>query len=80
MRESLHYNNFNFLIFCTFTPLQASGPHNVQFYLTANEPMEKREGLRTGDFYLTKHSNLCETHVVFHLVTDEQLDVNGNMR
>jgi hypothetical protein len=44
------------------------------------EPGEKREGLRTGDFYLTKHSNLCETHVVFHLVADEQLDTNGNMR
>jgi hypothetical protein len=44
------------------------------------EPGEKREGPRTGDFYLTKHSNLCETHVVFHLVADEQLDTNGNMR
>lgn len=45
----------------------------------AGEPGVKREGLQTGDFYLTKHSNLCETHVVFHLVADEQLDANGNM-
>jgi len=26
--------------------------------------------LQPGDFYLTKHSNLCENHVVFHMVTD----------
>ena len=34
---------------------------------------------QSGDFYLTRHSNLCETHVVFHLVSDEHLD-NGNVR
>ena len=27
--------------------------------------------LHTGDFYLTKHSNLAEVHAVFHLVVDE---------
>nr|KAG5703826.1 hypothetical protein BaRGS_031460 [Batillaria attramentaria] len=27
--------------------------------------------LHTGDFYLTKHSNLSEVHAVFHLVVDE---------
>ena len=47
---------------------------------SGEEPAERRDWLRTGDFYLTKHSNLCETHVVFHLVADEQLDANGNMR
>lgn len=47
--------------------------------ITAGEPVERWDGLRTGDFYLTKHSNLCETHVVFHLVADELLDVNGSM-
>jgi len=34
--------------------------------------------LQDGDFYLTRHSNLCETHVVFHLVSDQPLD-NGNV-
>jgi len=34
--------------------------------------------LQDGDFYLTRHSNLCETHVVFHLVSDLSLD-NGNV-
>jgi hypothetical protein len=30
--------------------------------------------LNTGDFYLTKHSNLCETHTIFHMVVDDSLD------
>lgn len=34
--------------------------------------------LQVGDFYLTKHSNLCETHVIFHMVVDDSLD-NGNI-
>jgi len=34
--------------------------------------------LQTGDFYLTKHSNLCETHIVFHMVVDNTLD-DGNI-
>jgi len=34
--------------------------------------------LQSGDFYITRHSNLCETHVVFHLISDEMLD-NGNV-
>lgn len=29
--------------------------------------------LHTGDFYLTKHSNLSEVHIVFHLVVDESV-------
>ena len=27
--------------------------------------------LNEGDFFITKHSNLSEAHVVFHLVADE---------
>lgn len=27
--------------------------------------------LTTGDFYVTRHSNLSEVHVIFHLVCDE---------
>ena len=46
-------------------------------------PTEKRKSdfskLDSGDFYLTRHSNLCETHVVFHLIADENLD-DGNVR
>lgn len=29
--------------------------------------------LKPGDFYITKHSNLSQNHVVFHLVTDESI-------
>ncbi|XP_052781780.1 protein C12orf4 homolog isoform X2 [Mya arenaria] len=32
---------------------------------------EKKGRLVTGDFYITRHSNLSEVHAVFHLVTDE---------
>ena len=27
--------------------------------------------LRPGDVYITKHSNLCEIHSVFHMVSDD---------
>jgi len=30
-------------------------------------------GLSTGDFYITRHSNLSEVHVVFHLVSDDSV-------
>lgn len=37
--------------------------------------------LQTGDFYLTRHSNLCETHVIFHMVADDSLDnINTSSR
>lgn len=29
--------------------------------------------LQTGDFYVTRHSNLSEAHVVFHVVSDDSL-------
>ncbi|XP_030748676.1 protein C12orf4 homolog [Sitophilus oryzae] len=38
------------------------------------------ELLQTGDFYMTKHSNLAQVHVIFHMVTDDTLrgsDINS---
>lgn len=32
-----------------------------------------RHNLETGDCYVTKHSNLANAHIVFHLVTDDSL-------
>jgi len=32
-----------------------------------------RHNLETGDCYVTRHSNLANAHVVFHLVTDDSL-------
>ena len=45
----------------------------------AAEEMAKKDFsvLQPGDFYLTKHSNLCETHVVFHMVTDHSEQDNN---
>ena len=39
----------------------------------SNEPKSGSVSLQTGDFYVTKHSNLSEAHVVFHLVCDDSL-------
>lgn len=39
-----------------------------------------RKNLETGDCYVTRHSNLSNVHVVFHLVTDDTLkqdDINS---
>ncbi|XP_049783530.1 protein C12orf4 homolog isoform X1 [Schistocerca nitens] len=51
--------------------------------LTSTEQMSRRLGtknLQTGDVYLTRHSNLAEVHVVFHMVVDDSLrssDINS---
>ena len=37
-----------------------------------------RQNLETGDCYITRHSNLANAHVVFHLVTDDSLK-NGEV-
>ena len=29
--------------------------------------------LKCGDFYVTRHSNLSDVHVVFHMITDESV-------
>ena len=46
-----------------------------------NSTQQKKDfnKLDSGDFYLTRHSNLCETHVVFHLIAEDNLD-DGNVR
>ncbi|CAM1318661.1 C12orf4 (predicted) [Pycnogonum litorale] len=41
---------------------------------------KSRQTLNLGDFYVTRHSNLAEVHVVFHMITDDSLlsnDVNS---
>lgn len=38
------------------------------------------ELLQPGDFYMTRHSNLAQVHVIFHMVTDDSLrgsDINS---
>lgn len=35
--------------------------------------IKEREGckLKPGDFFITRHSNLSQTHIIFHLISDE---------
>jgi len=35
--------------------------------------------LKAGDFYITKHSNLCEVHVVFHMIANCGDDGNASL-
>ncbi|XP_030847062.1 protein C12orf4 homolog [Strongylocentrotus purpuratus] len=48
-----------------------------------HEDGELTTNLRTGDFYVTRHSNLAECHIIFHLVSDDSLrssDINSRHR
>ncbi|KAJ8923721.1 hypothetical protein NQ315_010302 [Exocentrus adspersus] len=49
----------------------------AQQHLKSDQKHENRsahsELLQPGDFYMTKHSNLAQVHVIFHMVSDESL-------
>uniref|UniRef100_A0A2C9JQK1 Uncharacterized protein n=1 Tax=Biomphalaria glabrata TaxID=6526 RepID=A0A2C9JQK1_BIOGL len=50
----------------------------LSLHSTSSSSSEEKEKsgdkkLHSGDFYLTKHSNLSEVHVVFHVVSDDNL-------
>lgn len=52
-----------------------SNEHDVSHSRSAHSEL-----LQMGDFYMTKHSNLSQVHVVFHIVSDESLrgnDINS---
>ena len=36
-----------------------------------------KDALRVGDFYVTRHSNLCEVHLVFHMISDDSVLSNN---
>lgn len=40
---------------------------------SSENQQDKGNRLQTGEFYITKHSNLSEVHTVFHLVVDENM-------
>ncbi|XP_066152866.1 FERRY endosomal RAB5 effector complex subunit 3 [Euwallacea fornicatus] len=53
-------------------------------YLKCPQPESTRkvnsELLQPGDFYMTRHSNLAQVHVIFHMATDDSLrgsDINS---
>lgn len=35
--------------------------------------------LKTGDFFITRHSNLSQSHVIFHLITDESFNISSEI-
>lgn len=40
----------------------------------SNSPIKTSAKLKTGDFFITKHSNLSQSHVIFHLISDEPIN------
>lgn len=48
-----------------------------QFFKNGQEKGSNRnansELLQPGDFYMTRHSNLAQVHVIFHIVSDDSL-------
>jgi len=40
---------------------------------SSERDQEKASRLQTGDFYITRHSNLSEVHLVFHIVADDNV-------
>jgi len=60
--------------------LQESKAMAEQLKSNSMNKTSRSHSLQTGDFYITKHSNLSEAHVVFHLVCDDSLrssDINS---
>ncbi|KAJ8986234.1 hypothetical protein NQ317_009940 [Molorchus minor] len=56
----------------------------AQNYLKSENKNENRssysELLQPGDFYVTRHSNLAQVHVIFHMVSDDSIrgnDINS---
>ncbi|KAL3877610.1 hypothetical protein ACJMK2_035304 [Sinanodonta woodiana] len=46
----------------------------------SEEGQDKTMKLHTGDFYITRHSNLSEVHVVFHLIVDDTVKTDITSR
>ncbi|XP_017874738.1 PREDICTED: protein C12orf4 homolog isoform X2 [Drosophila arizonae] len=52
-----------------------SGSGNSTEGSAASSPIKQHAAkLKTGDFYITKHSNLSQSHVIFHLISDEPIN------
>lgn len=37
-------------------------------------PSKHAGKLKSGDFFITRHSNLSQTHIIFHLISDESFN------
>ncbi|EDV91070.1 protein C12orf4 homolog [Drosophila grimshawi] len=57
------------------TPSQGSGTGNGGDGSATSSPAKQSVArLKTGDFFITKHSNLSQSHVIFHLISDEPIN------
>ncbi|KAI8130488.1 hypothetical protein FF38_11855 [Lucilia cuprina] len=55
----------------------ASGDEGITHSIhssASNSPVKTSAKLKTGDFFITKHSNLSQSHVIFHLISDEPIN------
>ncbi|KAG1714460.1 Protein C12orf4 [Nymphon striatum] len=43
---------------------------------SSEDSVKSKQRISVGGFYITRHSNLAEVHVVFHMVTDDSLISN----
>lgn len=58
-----------------FEPLQ-----RFQFISPGGDFFQKyssKDALRAGDIYVTRHSNLCDAHLVFHMICDDTVLSNN---
>ncbi|KAL7730013.1 hypothetical protein ACLKA6_009307 [Drosophila palustris] len=57
------------------TPSHGSGSGNSAEGSATSSPVKQHvPKLKTGDFFITKHSNLSQSHVIFHLISDEPIN------
>ncbi|XP_017141225.1 protein C12orf4 homolog [Drosophila miranda] len=56
------------------TPSTASSNSSAEGSATPSPTKKHVPRLKTGDFFITKHSNLSQSHVIFHLISDEPIN------
>lgn len=57
------------------SPSNGSGSGNSGEGSATSSPIKQQvPKLKTGDFFITKHSNLSQSHVIFHLISDEPIN------
>ncbi|XP_037949822.1 protein C12orf4 homolog [Teleopsis dalmanni] len=47
--------------------------------LNSTPTKTSKNKLKTGDFFITKHSNLSQSHVIFHLISDEPVNSTSDI-
>lgn len=58
----------------TSSSSSSSAEGNSEGSATPSPTKKTKPRLKTGDFFITKHSNLSQSHVIFHLISDEPIN------